>query len=87
MTLTYFFRSWDPFQHENLQFSLENTTTPQILVTLGSNLYHGCISGVSWLSSRMDDFDLLFEVMGFDLNLKICNKLQIFACKYDNNKY
>ena len=36
------------FQHENLQFSLVNTITQQILVTLGTNLYHGCISGVSW---------------------------------------
>ena len=38
--------------------------TKHILVTLGPNLYHGCISGVSWLSLKMDDLDLFFEVMG-----------------------
>ena len=45
----------------------------QILVALGPSLYHGCISGVSWLSSRMDDLDLFFEVMGVDFNMKISN--------------
>ena len=50
-------------EHENLQFLLLNTITQQILVELGPNLYHGCFSGVSWLSSKMDDLDLFFEVM------------------------
>ena len=44
-----------------------------ILVALGLNLYHGCISGVSWLSSKMDDLDLFFEVMGVNFNIQICN--------------
>ena len=55
------------FQHENLQFSLVNTITQQILVTLGPSLYYGCISGVFWLSSKMDDLDLFFEVMVVNL--------------------
>ena len=61
------------FQHENLQFLHVNTITPQILVVLGPNLYHGYILGVSWLNSKLDDLDLFFEVMGIDFNMKICN--------------
>ena len=60
------------FRHENLHFLLVNTITQQILVSLGQNLYHGFISGVSWLSSKMDDLDLFFQVMGVDLNMQIC---------------
>ena len=47
----------------------------KILIALGPNLYHGCIAGVtvSWLSSKMDDLDLFFEVMGVDFNMKISN--------------
>ena len=59
---------WGQFQHENLKFSIVNTITQQILVALGPNLYHGCISGVSWLSSKMDELDLFFEVMGSIVN-------------------
>ena len=64
------------FQHENSQFLLVNMITQQILVALGPNLlvYDGCISGVSWLSSKMDDLDLFFEVMGL-----------ISTCKDDNS--
>ena len=43
------------------------------LVALGPNLYHGCILGVSWLSSNIDDRDLFFEVIGVDFNMQICN--------------
>ena len=63
---------WGRFKHENLQFSLVNTIASQILVALDPNLYHGCISGVSWLSSKMDELDLFFEVIGVDFNMKIC---------------
>ena len=62
------------------KFVLVNTVTQQILVALGPNLCHGCILGVSWLSSKMDDIDLFFEVMGVDFNMKIA----IFAYKLDN---
>ena len=41
-----------------------NTITQQILVALGPSLYHRCISGVSWLSSKIYDLDLFFEVIG-----------------------
>ena len=42
------------FKHKNLQFSLVvNTITHQIIIALGLNLYHGCISRVSWLSSKI----------------------------------
>ena len=52
----------------------ENTITQQILVALGPNVYHGCISVVSWLScSKMSDLELFVEVMGVDLNMKISN--------------
>ena len=47
------------FKYENFHFLFVNTITQQILGTLGPNLYHGCISGVSWLSSKMDDRDFL----------------------------
>ena len=61
----------DRFQHENLQFSLENTITQQ-LVALGPNLYHGCILVcVPWFSLKMDDLDLFFKVMGVDFNIFI----------------
>ena len=36
---------------------LVSTITQQILGALSPNLYHGCISAVSWLSSKMDDLD------------------------------
>ena len=61
------------FHHGNLQFSLVNTITQQILVALGPNLNHGCILRVSRLSSKMDDLDLFFLVLGFDFNMQICN--------------
>ena len=64
-----------------MQFSLVNPITQQILVTLGPNLYHGCISGLSWLSSKVDDLDLFFEVMGLISTLKFA----IFACRHDNS--
>ena len=47
-----------------LQFSLVNTITQQILIALGLNLYHGCISRVSWLSLKMDDHDLFWRSRG-----------------------
>ena len=50
-----------------------NTITQQILVALDPNFYHGCIAGVSWLSSKMDDLYLCFEVMGVDFNMKNSN--------------
>ena len=43
---------------------LVNTITLQILIALGPNLYHGCISRVSWLSSKMDDLDLFLRSRG-----------------------
>ena len=52
------------FKHENFQFPLVNTITQQILIALGPNLYHGCISRVSWLSSKMDDLDLFLRSRG-----------------------
>ena len=45
--------------------------TQQILVALGPNLYHGCISGVIWLSAKMDGLDLFVEVLGVDFNMEI----------------
>ena len=71
MTLTYFWGHGGQFKHENLQFSLVNTITHQIIIALGPNLYHGCISRVSWLSSKMDDLDLFLRSQGS--NMKICN--------------
>ena len=59
------------FKNENLHFLLVNTITQQILVALGPNLYHGCISGVSWLYLKMGDLDLFFKVMKVNLNMKI----------------
>ena len=44
-----------------MQVSVVNTITQQILVALGPNLYHGRISGVSWLSLKMDDLDLFWS--------------------------
>ena len=78
--LDLFLRSQGQFKHENLQFSLVNTITQQILIALGSNLYHGCISRVSWLSSKMDDLDLFFHRGQFKHE-----NLQFFACKHDNS--
>ena len=69
MALTCFLGHGGRFQHEHLPFLLVNTIAQQILVTLGPNLYHGCISGVSCLSSNM--YDLFFEVMGVDFSMKI----------------
>ena len=56
-----------------MQFSLVNTITQQILGALIRNLYHGCISGVSWLSSKMDDLDLFLRSRGVNLNMTIFN--------------
>ena len=64
MTLTYFGGHGGQFKHDNFQFSLVNTITQQILILLGPNLYHGCISRVSWLSSKMDDLDLFWRSRG-----------------------
>ena len=61
--MTFFQGRGSRFKNEKLHFMLVNTITQQILVTLGPNLYHGCISGVSWLSSKMDDLDF-FQVRG-----------------------
>ena len=57
MTLTFLQGRGSLFKNENLHFLLVSTITQQILVALGPNLYHGCISGVSWVSSKMDDRD------------------------------
>ena len=57
MTLTSFKVVGVLFKNENLHFLLVSTITQHIFVALGPNLYHGCISGVSWLSSKMDDLD------------------------------
>ena len=62
--LDLFLRSWGQFQHENFHFSLVNTITQPILVTLAPNLYSGCISRVSWLSSKKDDLDLFLRSWG-----------------------
>ena len=64
MTVTYFLGHGGQFKHDNFQFSLVNTITQQILIVLGPNLYHGCISRVSWLSSKMDDLDLFWRSRG-----------------------
>ena len=62
--LDLFLRSRGQFKHENFQFPLVNTITQQIIIALGPNLYHGCISRVSWLSSKMDDLDLFLRSRG-----------------------
>ena len=62
--LDLFWRSRGQFKHENFQFPLVNTITQQIIIALGPNLYHGCISRVSWLSSKMDDLDLFLRSRG-----------------------
>ena len=79
MTLTYFWGHRGQFKHENLQFSLVNTRTQQILIALGPNLSHGCISGVSWLSLKMDELDLYVEVIG------LISKLNLFHYKHDKH--
>ena len=48
----------------SVNISLVNTITQQILGALIRNLYHGCISGVSWLSSKMVDLDLFLRSRG-----------------------
>ena len=48
----------------SVNISLVNTITQQILGALIRNLYHGCISGVSWLSSKMDNLDLFLRSRG-----------------------
>ena len=73
------FKKKNCVKHENLQFSLVNTITHEIIIALGPNLYHGCISGVSWLSSKMDDLDF-FQVVGVYLKWRFA----LFACKHDN---
>ena len=60
-------------------FSLVNTITQQILIALGPNLSHGCISGVSWLSLKMDELDLYVEVIG------LISKLNLFHYKHDKH--
>ena len=60
-------------------FSLVNTITHQILIALGPNLSHGCISGVSWLSLKMDELDLYIEVIG------LISKLNLFHYKHDKH--
>ena len=71
MTLTFFKFVGVDFKNENVHFLLVNTITQQILVALGPNLYHGCISGVSWLCLKMGDLDLFFKVMEVNLSMKI----------------
>ena len=61
------------FSQYVVNISLVNTKTQHILIALGPNVYHGCILGVSWLSSKMDDLDIFFDVMGVDFNMKIGN--------------
>ena len=53
-----------PFVCLSVNILLVNTITLQILIALGPNLYHGCISRVSWLSSKMDDLDLFLRSRG-----------------------
>ena len=77
--LDLFWRSRGQFKHENFQFPLVNTITQQILIALGPNLYHGCISRVSWLSSKMDDLDLYVEVIW------LISKLNLFHYKHDKH--
>ena len=60
-------------------FLLVNTITQQILIALGPNLSHGCISGVSWLSLKMDELDLYVEVIG------LISKLNLFHYKHDKH--
>ena len=60
-------------------FSLVNTITQQIVIALGPNLSHGCISGVSWLSLKMDELDLYVEVIG------LISKLNLFHYKHDKH--
>ena len=77
--LDLFWRSRGQFKHENFQFPLVNTITQQILIALGPNLSHGCISGVSWLSLKMDELDLYVEVIG------LISKLNLFHYKHDKH--
>ena len=79
MTLTYFWGHRGQFKHEICNFSLVNTITQQILIALGPNLSHGCISGVSWLSLKMDELDLYVEVIG------LISKLNLFHYKHDKH--
>ena len=60
-------------------FSLVNMITQPILIALGPNLSHGCISGVSWLSLKMDELDLYVEVIG------LISKLNLFNYKHDKH--
>ena len=71
------------FQHENLQFSLVDMITQQILVALGPNLCHGCIIGVSWLCLKLDDLDPT-QISRSWGSISTC-KFAIFACKHDNS--
>ena len=59
---------------------LVHTITQKILVALGPNVYHGCISGVSRISWKMIDLDIFFEV------ISTC-KCAMFACKHDNSTH
>ena len=69
--LDLFSRSWEYLKNENLHFLLVSTITQQILVALALNLYQECISGVSWLSLKMDELYLYFEVIGIDFTIKM----------------
>ena len=60
-------------------FSLVNTITQQILIALGPSLSHGCISGVSWLSLKMDELDLYVEV------IRLISKFNVFNYKHDKH--
>ena len=71
------------FQHENLQFSLVNTITQQILVALGPNFYHGCVLRMSWLSLQMDDIER--TQISRSWGSISTWKFTIFACKHDNS--
>ena len=48
---------------------------------LGPKLYHGCISGLSWLSFKMYDLHLIFQGHWVNFNMKIYT----FLCKHDNS--
>ena len=69
--LDFFQGRGSPFNNDNLHFLLVNTITQQILVALGPKLYHGCISGVSWSSSTMDDLDFFSRSWEFPKGAKV----------------
>ena len=81
MTLTYFWGHRGQFKHDNLQFFAckHDNSTNINSIALGPNLSHGCISGVSWLSLKMDELDLYVEVIG------LISKLNLFHYKHDKH--